>query len=127
MLEQLTAINDRLLQIVRIGSLWLSRIGGLLLIATIILVVTEISVRAFLGFSLGLSTELSGYVLAICASWAFAHSLFLKAHIRIDVLYLQLPQIMRVILDVVSLAAFVLFSFVVAHAAWGLVTESYRR
>lgn len=127
MLNRLIIIMDRLLAVARTGSLWLARLGGLLLIATVIMVVVEIAMRGLLGFSLGASTELSGYVLAISASWAFAHALFLKAHIRIDVVYLQLPQALRAAMDVLALVTFVLFSAVVARAAWGVAAESLSR
>lgn len=127
MLTRLITITDRLLAVTRTGSLWLARLGGLLLVATVIMIVTEIALRNLLGTSLGASTELSGYVLAISASWAFAHSLLLKAHIRIDVVYLQLPQALRAAMDVVALVAFAAFSIVFARAAWSVAAESFSR
>lgn len=127
MLKQLITIVDLLLQVARHGSLWFARLGGFLLIATVFLIVIDIITRGLLGFSFGVSTEYSGYVLAISSSLAFAHALFMKAHIRIDVVYLTLNKALRTMMDVLALLAFVAFSFVVARAAWDFALHSLSR
>lgn len=127
MLERLANINDRLLDLAQAVSLWMARLGGILLVFTVIMITLDILSRSFLGHSLLPSTELSGYVLAICTSWAFAYALLCRAHIRIDVAYLRLPQALRAMLDILTLVAWLLFSITVVRAAWGVAAESFSR
>src|SRR5699024_700193 len=126
MLKHLAGANTRLLGWAQKGSLWLARVGGILLFATVAMITINIVTRSLFGFSLLPSTEYSGYVLALCSSWAFAHALLDKAHIRIDVAYLQLPRAMRAALDILALLAFLLFAIVVGRAAWSVDRKSTR-
>ncbi|SHF53612.1 TRAP-type mannitol/chloroaromatic compound transport system, small permease component [Modicisalibacter ilicicola DSM 19980] len=125
MLTRLTDWLDRLIAVMDTGSLWLARFGGLLILLTVGMVTLEVISRGIWGRSLGASTELSGYVLAISASWSFAHALFRKAHIRIDLVYLRLPLTARAILDLVALASLGLFCVFVAGAVLGVASHSY--
>lgn len=127
MLQRLIDINDCLLGLARTGSLWIARLGGALLIFTVAMITIDIISRSFAGRSILPSTEYSGYVLAICSSWAFSYALLCKAHIRIDVAYLSLPAMIRSMLDILALVAWLLFSVVVVKAAWGVTAESLGR
>ena len=51
----------------------------------------DVLARRFFGFSSQSTTELTGYVLAFGISWALAHTLTARAHVRIDVLINRLP------------------------------------
>ena len=68
-------------------SLWMSRIGGLCLLAAAVLIAFEILARKFLLLPFNVGTELAAYALAIGASWSFAYALLHRAHVRIDVIY----------------------------------------
>lgn len=125
MLEQITAGLDRILQGVQSGSLWLARAGGVLILLTVILVTLEILSRQFLGRSNLHATEITGYVMAISTSWAFAYTLVRKAHIRIDALYLKLPVGVRGVLDLIALLSLALFCVLVVGAAFGVAEHSY--
>lgn len=124
-MRQLTLWLDRFLQWVDIGSLWLARAGGALILLTVGMVVVEVLSRQFTGRSVVPATELTGYIMAISASWAFAYALVQKAHIRIDVLYAQCSVPVRSVLDLVALLSLASFSilavtsvFDVAWSAW---------
>ncbi|MBB5321564.1 TRAP transporter small permease subunit [Marinobacter oulmenensis] len=125
MLEQITSGLDRILQGVQSGSLWLARAGGVLILLTVILVTLEILSRQFLGRSNLHATEITGYVMAISTSWAFAYTLVRKAHIRIDALYLKLPVGVRGVLDLIALLSLALFCVLVVGAAFGVAEHSY--
>ena len=127
MLSRLTAWLDNVLHWVDRASLWLARIGGLLILATVLMVTAEILSRRFIGRSVVHATELTGYVMAISASWAFAYTLFRKAHIRIDALYLQLPVRVRSLLDLLALAVLALFCVLVVGAALDVAMASWNR
>lgn len=125
MFEQLTSGLNRILQGVHIGSLWLARAGGLLILLTVILVTLEVLSRQFFGRSNMHATEITGYVMAISTSWAFAYTLVRKAHIRIDALYLKFPVNIRGFLDLISLLSLALFCILVVGAAFDVTEHSY--
>ncbi|WP_336367885.1 TRAP transporter small permease subunit [Marinobacter sp. C2H3] len=125
MLQQVNRVLDRLLVGVDRGSLWLARAGGVMILLTVVLVTLEVLSRQFLGRSGLHSTELTGYVMAISSSWAFAYTLVRKAHIRIDALYLNLPGAARAVLDLLALLALALFCVLVVGAALEVAEAAY--
>lgn len=84
----------------------------------------DVLARRFLGFSSQATTELTGYSLAFGISWALAHTLSTRAHVRIDVLINFLPAKVRYPMHLLSLAALAVFMAFLAKGAWELVDES---
>ena len=84
----------------------------------------DVLARRFLGFSSQATTELTGYALAFGISWALAHTLTSRAHVRIDVLINFLPARIRYPMHLLSLAALAVFIGFLAKGAWELVDES---
>ncbi|AMJ59412.1 TRAP transporter small permease subunit [Bosea sp. PAMC 26642] len=84
----------------------------------------DVLARRFLGFSSQATTELTGYALAFGISWALAHTLTSRAHVRIDVLINYLPAKVRYPMHLLSLAALAVFMGFLAKGAWELVDES---
>ena len=89
-----------------------------MLIMTALLVFVEVIVRKVFLLSLEGADELSGYAFAIASTWALSFALLARAHIRIDVAYVQLPPRVRAILDVVALMSLGLFAAVMTRYAW---------
>ncbi len=118
---------DRLLHRVERLSRLFAWCGGVMLLAMVLLICTEIVMRRTVGHSLGLSFEYSGYTLGISASWSFAYALFHKAHIRIDAGYVRLAPKGRLALDVLALSAFAAFAVMAAQAATGVLGETLAR
>lgn len=125
MLQRVNTTLDRVLDGVQVGSLWLARAGGVLILLTVIMVTLEVLSRRFMGRSAVHATEITGYIMAISASWSFAFTLMRKAHIRIDALYLNLPISVRGVLDLVALLAMALFCVLVVGAAFEVTKDSY--
>jgi len=127
MLTSLAVLLDGLLR--RAG--WISRagvwFGGLLLLASVAMIAVEIAMRRTVGWSFRGAHELSGYVLAISAAWAFAFALLEKAHIRVDVLYLRLGPVWRAVLDVTALTLLGLFVLIMAQQTWEVLATSLAR
>jgi TRAP-type C4-dicarboxylate transport system permease small subunit len=113
-------VTDRL-------SKWAAWVGGGLLFATAILIAVEVTLRKVFSVSLGGAEEISSYVLAISCSWSFGYALFRKAHIRIDVLYVLLPQKLRYALDILSLALFGFYMLLLSYFASWVVLISIKR
>ena len=114
-------------RIARLGA-WF---GGLLIIASALLVGVEVVIRKAFTLSIGGADELSGFALAISTSWALAFALIERAHIRIDSLYVHLPGRLRALLDLLGLALFTAFvaltawyGFGVFRTSWGLGARS---
>ncbi|NWO04582.1 MAG: TRAP transporter small permease [Alteromonadaceae bacterium] len=125
MIQKVNRTLDKILVGVDIGSLWMARAGGLLILLTVGLVTTEIFSRQVFGRSGVHATELTGYVMAISSSWAFAYTLMRKAHIRIDALYLKLPITLRGVLDLIAILSLALFCVLVVGAAFEVTKLSY--
>lgn len=125
MLQQANSILDRLLDGAQIGSLWLARAGGALILLTVVIVTIEVITRQLMGRSAVHATEITGYIMAVSTSWCFAYTLLCKAHIRIDALYLNFPTRVRAALDLLALLAMALFCVLVVGAVLDVAYASY--
>ena len=70
--------------VARLGT-FMGYAAGWCFIATSALITFDVLARRFLGFSTQATTELSGYALAFGIAWGLAHTLSMRAHVRIDV------------------------------------------
>lgn len=93
-------------------------------IAISALITFDVLARRFLGFSTQATTELSGYALAFGIAWGLAHTLSMRAHVRIDLLVNRFPDQIRYWLHILSLAFLGVFIGYMVYGAWLLVDES---
>jgi TRAP-type mannitol/chloroaromatic compound transport system permease small subunit len=100
--------------------------GGLLIVAACALIVLEIVMRQLFNRSMGGVDELAGFALAVGSAWSFAAVLLDKGHVRIDTLYGQLHRRGRGFLDVIGLAATVLFIGTLVYFAAEVLITSIR-
>ena len=107
-------------RIARLGA-WF---GGLLIIASALLIGVEVVIRKAFTLSIGGADELSGFALAISTSWALAFALLERAHIRIDSLYMHLPVRLCALLDLLGLALFTAFIGLIAWHGFGVFQTS---
>jgi TRAP-type mannitol/chloroaromatic compound transport system permease small subunit len=116
---------DRLLSLAR----QLSRIGawcgGALVAASALMISIDVLMRKLLATTLGGASEISGYVLAVSATWAFALALLDRAHVRIDSLYVLLPARACALLDIVSLLAFMVFAGILTMQGWAMFEQTF--
>lgn len=70
---------------------------------------------------------MSGYVLAMAATWAFSYSLRSGSHVRIDVLLPYMSKNIRAIADFVAVFAVAFFAYITAWKMWGNVVDNYTR
>lgn len=109
-------LADRLAQL----AVWAG--GGLMLVGAA-LVAVDVVLRKLLLISLGGADELSGYAFAIGTTWSLAFTLMRRANVRVDALYSVLPARLRAALDLVALAALLLFLCLLTYHA-ALVWET---
>ncbi|MFC7396502.1 TRAP transporter small permease subunit [Chelatococcus sp. GCM10030263] len=106
-------------------SLWMARIGGLMLVAASGLISIEILARKFILIPFSVGSELSSYALAIAASWAFGYAVLNRAHVRIDVVRNWTPPAVRFGLDVLALATLAAAALILSYFAWDTVETSW--
>jgi TRAP-type C4-dicarboxylate transport system permease small subunit len=99
-------------------------VAGWGFIACAAFITFDVLARRFFGFSSQATTEITGYALAFGISWALAHALTMRAHIRIDVLINHLPASLRYPMHLLSLIALAVFMGFIAKGAYDLVDES---
>lgn len=115
-------ISTKLARLARFAAIG----SGLLLLASAALMTAEIVARRLFGHSFVGVEELVGYAFAIAMAWGFAQALFMRAHIRVDLIYLLMPVRVQRILDIVSMASFAGIMGIVVTHAWGTLAESLR-
>jgi len=93
-------------------------------VACAFFITADIFGRNLLGVSSAATVEVTGYMLACGISWALAHTLARRAHIRVDVLVTRLPVRWRAPLHLVSLLLLSAFGVFLAWAGWHLWDES---
>ena len=83
---------ERLLDNTRKASLWLTWLGGGLIVFSAFLVTFEVFLRKIFNISLGGADEISGYAFGVATALALSYALFERAHIRVDALLGLFPK-----------------------------------
>lgn len=117
---------DAALGAARRGSTAAAIAGGGLILAAAGLVSVDVLLRKFARVTLGGADELSGYALAIGATWSFAYVLLNRGNVRIDALYQHLPKALAAVCDVLAVLALLGFVSVVTWYGFGVLSESWR-
>jgi TRAP-type mannitol/chloroaromatic compound transport system permease small subunit len=104
-------------------------ISGLLFLLLAVFVTYDVIARKW-GLYLHLPTtrvtdEISGYILALAATWGLAYTLRTGAHVRIDVLLPHLSDRWRAIADFSALVFMGGFAGLVSWKIWALVLDSF--
>jgi TRAP-type C4-dicarboxylate transport system permease small subunit len=103
------------------GMAWLA---GWNYVACALFVTADVVGRNLLGVSSAATVEVTGYMLACGIAWALAHTLAMRAHIRVDVLVNRLPLAWRAPLHLLALLLLTGFAGFLAWAGWHLWDES---
>jgi TRAP-type mannitol/chloroaromatic compound transport system permease small subunit len=117
---------DRLLEVARKLARAGAWFGGLLIIASALLVGVEVVIRRAFNLTIGGADELSGFALAIATAFGLAFTLLERAHIRIDSLYVHLPVRVCALLDTLGLALLLSFFGLITWYAAGVLETSWR-
>ncbi|MBI3325676.1 MAG: TRAP transporter small permease [Nitrospinae bacterium] len=68
--------------------------------------------------------EISGYMLALAATWGFAYALRTDAHVRVDVLFPYMGRRLKTAMDFIALMLMALFASLISWKIWALVVDS---
>ncbi len=108
--------------------IWPGYLAGALYFVLAFFVTYDVLARKW-GSYVGLPTtrvtdEISGYLLALAATWGFAFALRTGGHVRIDVTFPYLARGLRTAVDVLAQLLMAVFAGTVAWKIWSLVVDS---
>lgn len=106
--------------IAQIGS-WF---GGVLILASALIVTTDVLLRKFLNVTLGGADLMAGFCLAMASAWGFAFAFLNRGHIRIDTFYVRMPSRLQVAVDVLGVLLMIAFFGLVTWFAIGVTEQS---
>jgi len=104
---------------------WAAIAGGFALMICAFMVTIDVLARKFFGVSMRGSDEITGYVFAGVTTWAYAHCLFTRSNIRIDVAYLKASARLRGTMDIVGLGLLTTYIFILSRSAWDVLHVSW--
>ncbi|GGF05652.1 TRAP transporter small permease subunit [Stappia taiwanensis] len=99
---------------------------GVVLLVTAGFVILDITLRQF-ALSFGGSDEISGYVMAGLASWGLSYALTELAHVRIDLIRLQLRQGGRALMDLFAMTVMAGTVTLIAMKSWPVLEKTLTR
>ena len=117
---------EHLLSKTRTVSLWLTWLGGTLIILSAFLVTFEVLLRKLFNVSLGGADEISGYAFGIATAFALSYSLFERAHIRVDALMGVIPKRLHPWINFLGLFLLVSFGLIVTVMIWNMVGDTLK-
>jgi len=108
---------------------WAGHLSGWLFLILAFFVTYDVIARKW-GVYLHLPTtrvtdEISGYILALAATWGLAYTLRTDAHVRIDVLLPYLSDRWRAVADCLAFILMGCFAGLVSWKIWVLVLDSF--
>ena len=107
---------------------WPAYLAGALYVVLAFFVTYDVLARKW-GSYVGLPTtrvtdEISGYMLALAATWGLAYTLKADAHVRVDVLFPYMGRRVRAVADFVALVLMAVFAAIMSWKIWTLVIDS---
>lgn len=108
--------------------IWPGYLAGALYFVLAFFVTYDVLARKW-GAAFGLPTtrvtdEISGYLLALAATWGFAFALRTGGHVRIDVTFPYLARGLRRAADVLAQLLMAVFAGLISWKIWALVIDS---
>lgn len=102
-------------------------VAGVVLLATVALILVEVVLRQTPRGSIGGADEISGYVMGGVATWGFAFALTERAHVRIDILQMRLKPGPSGLFDLLALASLAAVVLVVTWHSWSVLGTTLAR
>lgn len=114
-----------LLSILRRLNRVVALLVGLLLLLCAGFVLLDIVLRQ-VGSSFGGTDEISGYVMAIAATWGMAYTMLELGHVRIDLLRNQCAPMGRCLFDLFAMIATSATVVIIAIQCWPILARSIK-
>ncbi len=113
----------RIFNLLRSINRTIALVVGLGLLVCVGYVLLEITLRR-LGSSLGGTTEISGYVMAVTTAWGMGFALMELSHVRIEVLRARFAPPAQVFLDLLAMLVMSATVVIIAFRAWPVLSRS---
>jgi TRAP-type C4-dicarboxylate transport system permease small subunit len=117
---------DWLIGLTRSISRFAVWIAGAFMLVSVLLVGAEVIGRKLGILRITGASEMGGYMLAVCSSWAFSFTLLNRSNIRFDALYALCGPLLRGVFDLVALVVLAAFAVTLAWYGWGVLFTSLR-
>lgn len=101
--------------------------GLLVLLGISFLLGIEVLIRKLFNITLGGADEIAGYMFAFLAGLAFTVTALDKANIRIDILYNFFPRNLKIVVDLLSQVALLIFVVPFTWQAAAMAISSFER
>ncbi|WP_158247926.1 TRAP transporter small permease subunit [Paracoccus sp. SY] len=92
-----------------------------------LLIAADVLWRAATGNNFGGVDEIACYLFAIGISWSLAAAFHARAHIRVDILYRELPFIPRIALDILATLSLLIVAAFLTYSSWLVLETSWLR
>lgn len=120
--------SPALARVADVVFIWPGYLAGGVYVLLAFFVTYDVLARKW-GAHVGLPTtrvtdEISGYLLALAATWGFAFALRTGGHVRVDVLFPYMASGVRKLVDVLAQVLMAVFAGLVAWKIWALVIDS---
>jgi TRAP-type C4-dicarboxylate transport system permease small subunit len=115
---------DKLLGGAQRFSLWMTWLGGTLIVFSAFLITLEVFLRKVFNISLGGADEISGYAFGVATALALSFALFERAHIRVDALLGAIPKVLHPLINLFGLVLLTGFALVIVVMVWDMVGDT---
>lgn len=105
-------------------SAWAAILAGGSIAILSVLIVADIILRSFFGFSLQGTDELGGYALTLIGSLGLSYALITRGHPRIDIGLKLFPRRLRAVLHALAHAGMAGFGIFAAQRAWAELSQT---
>jgi TRAP-type C4-dicarboxylate transport system permease small subunit len=97
---------------------------GLMMTALCVVIAVETIIRKLFNYSLGGVDELSGYAIAVGAPLCFAIAAIEQSHIRINLLHMRMPRLMRAGMNLIAAVLLAALALYLCTFTWRTVQDT---
>lgn len=105
-------------------SRYFSIAGGWALLGLSLLIGIDVIGRKFFRTAFQGSDEIGGYVMAVVCAFGFSYALRERAHIRLNILLVRLPNSLRVLANLFAYSIFAAFAYIMLWRALAILIET---
>lgn len=106
-------------------SVFMATLSGLAIILLALFITADVLGRGMGAFYSGATDEISGFVMAMAATWALAYTLTIDKHIRVDIIFGFISKGVRRALDLFALLLLGAFATLLMINSWRMALDSF--
>ena len=106
-------------------SVIMAILSGVMIMLLAIFITADVIGRRVGGIYSGATDEISGFVMAMAATWALAYTLTIDKHVRVDIIFGFIGSRLRRVLDLAALLLLAVFACLLSYSSWKLAVDSF--